>query len=187
VQLRTSFVALVLFIVLTDLIYPLAITGVAQITFPTQANGSLIKCDGRAIRSELIGQTFDGPKYFWGRPSATGPFPYNAALSSGSNLAVGNPAQLDAIKARVEKLRASGIPADQPIPVDRVTASGSGLDPHISPAAARIQVPRVARSRNLNQYAVLDENAGGRQCGILGEPHVTIIKLNLALDAGAKL
>lgn len=185
-QLRIATLMLIVMTVLTGFVYPMAVTGVAQVVFPKKANGSLIPGpDGKFLGSELIGQPFDNPKYFWGRPSATGPFPYNASSSSGSNLAVGNPAQVDAIKARVAKLRESGIPANQPIPIDLITASGSGLDPHISPEAARIQVPRIARARNLDQSTVgklVDESVEGRQFGILGEPRVNILRLNLALD-----
>lgn len=185
-QLRTAALAVVVFTLLTGLVYPLAITGVAQVAFPQQANGSLIERDGKPVGSELIGQPFDDPKYFWGRPSATGPFPYNAGASSGSNLAVSNPAQVDAIKARVEKLRESGVPADQPIPIDLVTASGSGLDPHISAAAANVQVGRVARARGVGEATVRELVQGateGRQFGLLGEPRVNVLRLNLALDA----
>lgn len=184
-QWKTSLLMLLVFSVLTGLIYPLAITGIAQLAFPRQANGSLITHDGKTLGSELIGQPFDDPKYFWSRPSATSPLPYNAASSSGSNLAVTNPALEEAIKHRIARLRESGLPADQPIPSDLVTASGSGLDPHISPAAARIQTPRVAQSRNMSQDAVqrlVDENTNGRQFGILGEPRVNVLRLNLALD-----
>lgn len=184
-QLKTSVLVLVAFSVLTGVIYPLAITGVAQLVFPALANGSLVIIDGKPVGSELIGQPFDDPKYFWSRPSATGPYPYNAGSSSGSNLAVTNPAQLHAIQSRVAKLRESGVPADQAIPIDLVTASGSGLDPHISVAAAQLQAPRVARVRGLDQTTVADlvkAATEGRQFGILGEPRVNVLLLNLALD-----
>lgn len=184
-QLRTATLTLIAFTVLTGVIYPLVITAIAQIVFPSQANGSLIVRDGKVVGSDLIGQPFDDPKYFWSRPSATGPFPYNAAASSGSNLAVTNPAQLEAIRSRVTKLRESGVPADQPIPIDLLTASGSGLDPHISPAAARIQIPRVARARGLDERTVetlVDDAVESRQFGGLGEPRVNVLRLNLALD-----
>ena len=187
-QLRIAIMMLLVFSALTGLIYPLAMTGLAQVIFHDRANGSLIEQGGKAVGSELIGQPFDDPKYFWGRPSATGPYPYNAASSTGSNLAVSNPALSDAIRDRVAKLRESGVPADQPIPVDLVTASGSGLDPHISVAAARIQVPRVARARGLKEETIerlVVENTEGRQLGILGEPRVNVLKLNLALDRSA--
>lgn len=177
---------LIVMTVLTGIVYPLAITGVAQAAFSKQANGSLIVRDGKVVGSELIGQSFDDPKYFWSRPSATGPMPYNAASSSGSNLAVTNSAQADAIKQRVTTLRESGIPVDQPIPIDLVTASGSGLDPHISIAAARVQAARVAKARGLSDATIqslIEQNTESRQFGILGEPRVNVLKLNLALDS----
>ncbi len=184
-ELRTSVIALLVFTVLTGLLYPLVVTGVAQVIFHDRANGSLIVRDGRAVGSELIGQPFDDPKYFWSRPSATGPVAYSAGASGGSNLAVSNPVQVDAIKNRVAKLRDSSVPADQPIPMDLVTASASGLDPHISVAAARIQVPRVARVRRLSEETVrqiVSRCTAGRQLGILGEPRVNVLRLNLSLD-----
>jgi K+-transporting ATPase ATPase C chain len=185
-QLKTSLLMLLVFTVLTGLVYPLAITGVAQVAFPRQANGTLISVDGKSVGSELIGQPFDDPKYFWSRPSATGPFPYNAGASSGSNLAVTNPAQAEAVQQRIAKLRESGVAADQPIPIDLITASGSGLDPHISVAAARIQVTRVARARGLKEETVrqfIDQHTEHRQLGLFGEPRVNVLKLNLALGA----
>jgi len=185
-QLRTSVLILLIFSVLTGVVYPLVVTGIAQIAFPKYADGSLIVRQGKPVGSELIGQPFDDPKYFWSRPSMTGPVPYNAGSSSGSNLSVANPAQVDAIRARITKLRESGISADTPIPVDLVTASGSGLDPHISPAAARIQVPRVARARRLDDDAVrqlVAQHTEGRQFGLLGDPRVNVLTLNLALDS----
>jgi K+-transporting ATPase ATPase C chain len=181
--------------VLTGIIYPLAVTGIARWVFPEQAKGSLILEDGRALGSALIGQPFSDPKYFWGRPSATSPFPYNAAASSGSNLGPLNPALLEAVEARVETLRQSDpseakpIPA-KPIPVDLVTASGSGLDPHISPAGAEYQVNRVAAARGLDAEGVrklVANHTEGRQLGILGEPRVNVLRLNLALDAPPSL
>lgn len=184
-QFHISCRVLLVFSVLTGLIYPLAITGIAQVAFPTQANGSLIMRDGKAVGSELIGQSFDDSKYFWGRPSATSPFPYNAGASCGSNLAVTNPAQEDAIRQRVARLRESGVPADQPIPIDLVTASGSGLDPHISVAAARCQVRRIARARGMVEATVMrlvEAATNGRQFGLLGEPRVNVLRLNLSLD-----
>jgi K+-transporting ATPase ATPase C chain len=165
---------------------------VAQAVLPHQANGSLITRNGQAIGSELIGQSFDDPKYFWGRLSATGPYPYNAfnaetlTGSSGSNYGPLNPALTDAVKARIEALKAADPGNTAPIPVDLVTASGSGLDPNISPAAALYQVPRVARARGLSEEAVrqlVAQNTEGRQLGILGEPRVNVLELNLALDA----
>jgi K+-transporting ATPase ATPase C chain len=169
---------------ITGVIYPLAITGIAQVVYPNQANGSLILEDGRAIGSELIGQPFDDPEYFWGRLSATEPFPYNAAASSGSNLGPTNPALLEATKARVKALHEADAGNTQPIPVDLVTASGSGLDPHISVAAALYQVPRVARARGVSQAQVrvlVEQYAEGRQWWLFGEPRVNVLRLNLAL------
>ncbi len=184
-QLKTSAIMLLAFTVLTGLVYPLAVTAVSQVVFPAKANGSLIEHNGKVVGSELIGQPFDDAKYFWGRPSATGPFPYNAASSSGSNLAVGNPNQKSAIADRVKKLRESGIPENVSIPVDLVTASGSGLDPHISVAAAEIQIARVAKARGMNDSNVrtlVEQNTEPRQFGIFGEPRVNVLKLNLSLD-----
>ncbi len=191
-QLRPAIVSLALLTLITGLIYPLVVTGVAQAVFPHQANGSLITRNGQAIGSELIGQSFDDPKYFWGRLSATSPYPYNAfdaetqTGSSGSNYGPLNPALTDAVKARIEALKAADPGNTAPIPVDLVTASGSGLDPDISPAAALYQVPRVARARGLSEEAVrqlVDQHTEGRQLGILGEPRVNVLELNLALDA----
>ena len=178
--------ALLIFTVLTGLVYPLVVTGISQLVFPAQANGSLIVRNGQTLGSKLIGQPFDDPKYFWGRLSATGPYPYNAAASSGSNLGPTNPALLDAVKARIAALQAADPSNTQPIPVDLVTASGSGLDPDISVAAALYQIPRVARARGLTESAVravVDKHTRGRQLGFLGEPRVHFLELNLALDA----
>jgi len=190
-HLRPLFVSFALLTLITGVIYPLLVTGLAQVIFPHQANGSLILRDGRAVGSELIGQSFDDPRYFWGRLSATGAFAYNAfnaetlTGSSGSNYGPLNPALLEAAQARVDALRAADPGNRAPIPVDLVTASGSGLDPHISVAAALYQLPRVARERGLSEDQVrqlVDENTEGRQLGFLGEPRVNVLELNLALD-----
>jgi potassium-transporting ATPase KdpC subunit len=184
-QIRPALISLLIFTILTGLLYPLAVTGLAQLVFPRQANGSLILRNGRIAGSTLIGQQFDNPKYFWGRLSATGPYPYNAAASSGSNLSPTNPALLDNVKARIAALKAADPANTQPIPVDLVTASGSGLDPHISVAAALYQLARVARARGLSETAVralVDRYTQGRTFGFLGEPRVNILELNLALD-----
>jgi len=170
---------------LTGLIYPLTVTGLAQLFFPDQANGSLIVQDGKVLGSKLIGQYFDKSEYFWGRPSATAPFPYNAAASGGSNLGPTNPALIDAVKGRIATLRAADPGNALLIPVDLVTASGSGLDPHISPAAALYQVKRVARARDLDETIVqelVSRHTEGRQFDLLGEPRVNVLQLNLALD-----
>ncbi len=184
-QLRVATVMLIVLTVLTGFVYPLAITIAAQGLFHHQADGSLIVHDGRTLGSELIGQPFDDPKYFWGRPSATGPFPYNAASSSGSNYGIGHPDQLKAIAGRVEKLRQADPGNHTPVPADLVTASGSGLDPHISPAAARYQLGRVSRARNIDPTKVeevIQRCTLPRQWGILGDPRVNVLKLNLLLD-----
>lgn len=191
-QLRPALVMLLLFTGVTGGLYPLAITGVAQALFPSQANGSLIVRDGQAIGSALIGQPFDAPEYFWGRLSATGTHPYNAfnadnlTASSGSNLGPLNPALLDAAQARIDALRAADPANTAPIPVDLVTASASGLDPYLSPAAALYQVARVAAARGLSEDQVrqlVDAHTQDRQFGFLGEPRVNVLQLNLALDA----
>ncbi len=185
-QLRPALVSLLLLTLITGVIYPLAVSGIAQVVFPRQANGSLIVYAGRAVGSALIGQPFDDPKYFWGRLSATSPFPYNAAASSGSNLGPLNPALLKAAQARIDALKAADPGNTAPIPVDLVTASGSGLDAHISVAAALYQLPRVARARGLSGARVrqlVDQNTAARQLGLLGEPRVNVLELNLALDA----
>jgi potassium-transporting ATPase KdpC subunit len=171
--------------VITGVIYPLAVTGVARLAFADQAAGSLIVQDGKAVGSSLIGQNFSDPKYFWGRPSATAPMPYNASGSGGSNLGPLNPALLDAVKARVAALRAADPGNAAAVPVDLVTTSASGLDPHISVAAARYQAARVARQRGLAPDAVLaliDAQTEGRLLGVLGEARVHVLHLNLALD-----
>jgi K+-transporting ATPase ATPase C chain len=177
---------LILLTVLTGLVYPLAVTGLAQAMFPRQANGSLLERDGRPIGSSLIGQDFTDPKYFWGRPSATAPQAYNGTASGGSNLGPTNPALTAAVKQRVAALQAADPGNHAPIPVDLVTASGSGLDPEISPAAARYQLARVARTRGLpvsEVQALVARCTHGRQFGVLGEPRVNVLQLNLALDA----
>jgi len=184
-QLRPAIVAIAVFSVLTGFLYPLVVTGIAQVLFPHQANGSLILKDGEALGSELIGQPFTDPRYFWSRPSATSPFPYNAAASSGSNLGPGNPVLAESVQARMAALTVEDPHASLPVPVDLVTASASGLDPHISVAAALYQVPRVAKARGLDEEAVrkrVEQYTLGRQLGILGEPRVNVLKLNLALD-----
>jgi K+-transporting ATPase ATPase C chain len=190
-QLRPAIVSFLLLTVITGVIFPLAVTGIAQAVFPHQANGSLIVQDGKTLGSELIGQSFDDPKYFWGRLSATGTFPYNAfnaqnlTASSGSNYGPLNPALVEAVKARIAALKTADPGNTAPIPVDLVTASGSGLDPNISVAAALYQTPRVARARGLSEEAVralVDQYTIGRQFGILGEPRVNILDINLALD-----
>lgn len=183
--LRQSFVLLVLMTAITGVLYPLAATGLAQLIFPRQANGSLIMKDGKPVGSVLIGQSFTDPKYFWGRPSATSPHAYNASDSSGSNLGPTNPALTGAVKQRIAALRAADPGNNAPVPVDLVTASGSGLDPQISPAAAQYQLARVAKARGLSAtqvQALVNEYTSGRQFGVLGEPRVNVLQLNLALD-----
>jgi K+-transporting ATPase ATPase C chain len=184
-QLRPVLMVFLLLTVVTGIVYPLLVTGVVQLAFPEKANGSLIRKEGGYAGSELIGQPFDDPKYFWGRPSATPDFPYNSASSSGSNLGPSNPALVEAVKARVEAFQTSDPGNHSSIPIDLVTSSGSGLDPHISPAAALFQAPRVARVRGLSEDQVqrlVDEFTEPRQWGFLGEPRVNVLKLNLALD-----
>ncbi|MEO8999172.1 MAG: potassium-transporting ATPase subunit KdpC [Rhodanobacter sp.] len=183
--LRQSFMLLLLMTIITGVLYPLAATGLAQLVFPHQANGSLIVQDGKPIGSTLIGQSFTEPKYFWGRPSATSPQPNNAASSSGSNLGPSNPALTDAVKQRIADLRKADPDNRAAVPVDLVTASASGLDPEISPAAAQYQVARVAKRRGLSTdqvQALVNLHTHGRQLGVLGEPRVNVLELNLALD-----
>ena len=184
-SIRSAALLLLVFTVLTGVAYPLLVTGIAQGIMPARANGSLMVQDGKAAGSALIGQPFSDPKYFWGRPSATGPFPYNAAASSGSNLGPTNPALAEAVGTRIAALRAADPGNEAPVPVDLVTASASGLDPHISPAAAQFQVPRVARARSLPEERVKQlvvDQTERRQLGVLGEPRVNVLRLNLALD-----
>ncbi|HSL02794.1 MAG TPA: potassium-transporting ATPase subunit KdpC [Nitrospiraceae bacterium] len=184
-QLRPALVSLAALTLITGLLYPLVITGLAQVLFPRQANGSLILIDGKPVGSSLIGQPFDAPKYFWGRPSATAPFPYNATASSGSNLGPTNDALMKAVQVRIDALKTADPDNPLPLPVDLVTASGSGLDPHISPASAAYQVRRVARARGMEEAVVhqlVSQHTEGRQLGILGEPRVNVLTLNLALD-----
>jgi K+-transporting ATPase ATPase C chain len=182
---------LLILTLITGMIYPLAVTGIAQIIFPSQANGSLIMANGKAVGSELIGQQFDDPSYFWGRISATGTFPYNAfnaenlTASSGSNYGPLNTALTDMVQARIDALKAADPDNTLPIPIDLVTASGSGLDPHISIAAALYQVHRVASARGMSDadvQSLVEKNTDGRQFFFLGEPRVNVLKLNLALD-----
>jgi len=170
---------------LTGVLYPLLVTGIAQLAFPRAANGSLVVADGKAVGSSLIGQPFDDPKYFWSRPSATSPYPYNGAASSGSNQGPRNPALEDTVKNRIKALRDADPGNSATVPVDLVTASGSGLDPHISVAAADFQVPRVAKARGLSADAVralLAQSTEGRTLGVLGEPRVNVLALNRGLD-----
>ena len=190
-QLRPAFMMLLVLTVITGVIYPLAVTGIAQVVFPHQANGSLITVNGKTYGSAQIGQQFDAPKYFWGRLSATGDFPYNAfnantlTGSSGSNYGPLNPALTKAAQARIDALKAADPGNTLPIPIDLVTASGSGLDPHISVAAAQYQVHRVAAARGLSDSAVqtlVSQYTQGRQFGFLGEQVVNVLELNLALD-----
>jgi len=176
---------LLMLTVLTGVIYPLALTGIAQFVFPAQANGSLIEANDQPVGSRLIGQPFDDPRYFWGRPSATSPFPYNAAASSGSNQGPGSADLREAVRQRMADLRTADPTNTTPIPVDLVTASASGLDPDISVAAAHYQVPRIARHRGISEKMLLDlidQHTAGRVLGFLGEPRVNVLALNLALD-----
>lgn len=185
-QLRPALILFVTLVVITGLLYPVTITGLAQVLFPDQANGSLIIQNGEVIGSELIGQQFTDPRYFWGRLSATGGSPYNASASAGSNYSVLNSHLEKQARERMAALRTSDPGNHQPVPVDLVTASASGLDPHISIAAARYQAPRVARLRGLpvdQVLALIDQQTEGRVLGFLGEPRVNVLELNLALDA----
>ena len=188
-QLRPALMILLLLTLVTGVAYPLLVTGIAQAVFPSQAQGSLIVKDGHVVGSSLIGQPFDDPKYFWSRPSATSPFADNAGSSSGSNLSPTNPDLVKAVQGRVDALRAADPGNSAPVPVDLVTASGSGLDPHISPAAAFYQAPRVAKARKLPPETVrelVERHIEGRFLGFLGEPRVNVLALNLALDSVAR-
>jgi K+-transporting ATPase ATPase C chain len=185
-HLKSGLTMLVYLTVITGVVYPLVVTVASQILFSHQANGSLIMRESKPVGSELIGQPFSSPKYFWSRPSATSPYPYNASNSSGSNQGPTNPALMDAVATRIKALRDADTGNTAPVPVDLVTASASGLDSHISPAAADYQVARVARMRGFDAAKVREivaQNTEGRQWGILGEPRVNVLKLNLALDA----
>jgi len=188
-QLLPAARMLVVLSVLTGIVYPYLVTGIAQLAFPRAANGSLIVDNGKAVGSSLIGQPFDDPKYFWSRPSATSPQPYNAAASSGSNQGPRNPALADAVTGRIKALRDADPDNKAPVPVDLVTASGSGLDPDISVAAAEYQIHRVAKTRGVAEdkvRALVANGTTGRTFGILGEPRVNVLRLNLALDRAAK-
>jgi len=187
--IRPAVSLFVLLTVITGVVYPLAVTGVAKVAFPSQAAGSLIVRDGKPVGSSLIGQNFSDPKYFWGRPSATSPMPYNGSGSSGSNQGPLNPALVDAVKGRVQALKAADPGNALPVPVDLVTASASGLDPHISVAAAQYQAPRVARVRGVNPDTVttlIARHTEGRLFGVLGEARVNVLELNLELDQAAR-
>jgi K+-transporting ATPase ATPase C chain len=182
---RPAALLLLLFTLLTGVLYPVLITAIAQVLFPHQANGSLLAYKGRVVGSELIGQAFTRPDYFWSRPSTTAPYAYNAGASTGSNLGPLNPALRHAVAARVDALRKADPDNTLPIPVDLVTASGSGLDPDVSPAAAYYQVRRVAKARGMNEAALrelVDAHVEGRTLGILGEPRVNVVLLNRELD-----
>ncbi|HEY2024669.1 potassium-transporting ATPase subunit KdpC [Paraburkholderia sp.] len=183
--LRPLIVIFAVLTAITGLAYPAVMTAFGQAAFHAQANGSLIEQNGKVVGSQLIGQQFDAPQYFWGRLSATSPMPYNAQGSGGSNLGPTNPALLDEIKGRLDALKAAGTDMSKPVPVDLVTSSGSGLDPEISPAAAAYQIGRVANARHLaanDVEALVERYTTGRQFGVLGEPRVNVLKLNLALD-----
>lgn len=183
--LRPAVTLFAVLTVLTGVVYPLVVTGVGQLLFPHAANGSIVTVNGKPVGSDLIGQPFSAPGHFWSRPSATGPQAYNAAVSSGSNLGPLNPALTDAVKARIAALRAADPGNDKPVPIDLVTASGSGLDPEISLAAAHYQAARVAKARDLSVekvQALIEQHAARPWLGIFGEPRVNVLELNLALD-----
>ncbi|MEX3957761.1 potassium-transporting ATPase subunit KdpC [Trinickia sp. EG282A] len=184
--LRPMLVLFAAMTVMTGIVYPVVVTAIGHAVFPRQANGSIIEKDGKPVGSELIGQQFDAPYYFWGRLSATTPNPYNAQNSGGSNLGPTNPALVDEVKGRIQALHDADPTNTAPVPVDLVTSSGSGLDPDISPAAAAYQAARVAKARGLPREQVdelIARNTSGRQLGLLGEPRVKLLELNLALDA----
>jgi K+-transporting ATPase ATPase C chain len=184
-EIRPALLMVAVLTLLTGVAYPITVTALATLWFPGRAGGSLVRRDGRPIGSSLVGQPFSNPIYFWGRPSATAPHPYNAAASSASNLGPTNPALAEAVRARIAALRDADPANTAPVPVDLVTASASGLDPHISPAAALYQVPRVARARGLPEDTVrhfVGRHTEKRQLGVLGEPRVNVLLLNLALD-----
>jgi K+-transporting ATPase ATPase C chain len=184
--LRPAVSLFVLLTAVTGVVYPLAVTGIAKVAFPEAADGSLIVKDGKAVGSSLIGQNFSDPGHFWGRPSATSPQPNNATASGGSNLGPLNPALVDAVKGRIDALKAADPDNKLPIPADLVTASGSGLDPHISPEAAAYQVARIAGQRHLlaaDVKALVSQHTEGRQWGVFGEPRVNVLQLNIALDS----
>lgn len=184
-EFRPALMVFLALTIITGVVYPLLVTGVGLAMFGSRANGSLIVKDGQVVGSELIGQSFADPRHFWGRLSATGPFPYNASSSSGSNYGPLNPSLADAVKGRIDALRAADPGAGIPVPVDLVTASGSGLDPHVSPAAAEYQIARVARARRLDPDAVralVRRHTELRQFGLLGEPRVNVLLINLELD-----
>jgi len=188
-MLRPLLVVFTLLTLVTGVAYPLVVTGIGQLAFHRQATGSVLERTGRPVGSALLGQPFSDPAHFWSRPSATGPHPYNGAASSGSNQSPTNPALLDAVRARVAALRAADPGNSAPVPSDLVTASGSGLDPHISPAAAAYQVARVARVRGLpagDVRALVAAHTSSRTLGLLGEPRVNVLALNIALDSGAQ-
>lgn len=185
-QLQPAIILTILLTVLTGIIYPLLVTGAAQLAMPDKANGSMIERDGKVVGSVLVGQPFADLKYFWSRPSATSPYPYNASASSGSNRGPTNPALMEAVSARIKALRDADSGNAAPVPADLVTASASGLDPHISPAATEYQIARVARVRRMDPQKVrglVADATEGRQLGFLGEPRVNVLRLNLALDA----
>ena len=187
--IRPALSLFILMTVVTGVLYPLAVTGVAKLAFADQASGSLIVRDGKTVGSALIGQHFSDPGHFWGRPSATGPMPYNGAGSSGSNQGPLNPALVDAVKGRIEALKAADPDNKGPVPVDLVSASASGLDPHISVAGAQYQAARVARARGIEPAAVqslIARHTEERLLGVFGEPRINVLALNLALDQTSK-